>query len=113
MMNIKQPFDRCGLRPSSSKGAGLIEILIALTVLAIGLLGVLSLQANGLNSGQRAVFTTEASMLAEDMAERILAFGSTGATLSEFNGTNTAVPTVFAQGDCDFPNTCTPAQLAM
>jgi len=93
-----------------NKGAGLIEILIALTVLAVGLLGVLSLQASGLNSGQRAVFATEASLLAEDMAERILAFGSNGATLSEFNGTDTTAPPVFAQADCDLPNTCTPAQ---
>jgi len=75
---------------SKNKGAGLIEILIALTVLAVGLLGVLSLQARGLNSGQRAVFTTEASMLAEDMAERILAFGITGANGAQFTDTNTA-----------------------
>jgi len=102
---------RCYDRPlSTNKGAGLIEILISLTVLAVGLLGVLSLQANGLNSGQRAVFATEASLLAEDMAERILAFGSNGSILSEFNNTDTTAPPVFAQADCDSPNTCTPAQ---
>jgi type IV pilus assembly protein PilV len=37
---------------------------------------VLSLQANGLNSNQRAVFITEAQIIAQDMADRIMAFGS-------------------------------------
>lgn len=62
----------------SQAGSGLIEVMVSLLILGVGLLGVLSLQANGLNSGQRAHFTTEANFLAQDMANRILAFGSRG-----------------------------------
>ncbi len=69
--------------PSESKGAGMIEVLVSLLILAVGLLGVLSLQANGLNSNKRAEFVTEAQILAEDMASRILTFGS---TVSNGNG---------------------------
>jgi type IV pilus assembly protein PilV len=57
-------------------GAGLIEVMVSLLILGVGLLGVLSLQANGLNSNQRAIFVTEAQILAQDMAERILSYGS-------------------------------------
>ncbi|MEO0443492.1 MAG: type IV pilus modification protein PilV [Pseudomonadota bacterium] len=64
------------IRKKLQKGAGIIEVMVSLLVLAIGLLGVLSLQTNGLNSNQRAAFVTEAQLLAEDMASRILAFGS-------------------------------------
>jgi type IV pilus assembly protein PilV len=60
------------------RGSGLIEVMVSLLILGVGLLGVLSLQANGLNSGQRALFATEANFLAQDMASRILAFGSRG-----------------------------------
>jgi type IV pilus assembly protein PilV len=65
----------------SQTGAGLIEVMVSLLILAVGLLGMLSLQANGLNSNQRAIFVTEAQLLAEDMAGRLLAFGS-----RDFNG---------------------------
>lgn len=57
------------------RGAGMIEVLVSLLILAVGLLGVLSLQANGLSSNQRALFVTEAQLLAQDMADRIMAFG--------------------------------------
>lgn len=61
---------------SKQTGAGLIEVLVSLLILGVGLLGVLSLQSNGLNSGQRAVFVTEAQILAQDMADRIMGFGN-------------------------------------
>ena len=67
---------KCLLPVSSQRGSSLIEAMVSLLILGVGLLGVLSLQANGLNSGQRAMFTTEASFLAQDMASRILAYGS-------------------------------------
>ena len=56
------------------RGVGLIEVLVALFILAVGLLGVLAMQANGLKSNQRAEFSTEAYMLALDMADRIQAY---------------------------------------
>jgi len=58
------------------QGIGMIEMLVALVLLGVGLLGALSLQANGLQSNQRANFVTEAHFLAQEMADKILAYGS-------------------------------------
>lgn len=68
------------------QGAGLIETMVSLLILGVGLLGVLSLQANGVSSNQRAIFVTEAQILAQDIADRIRAFGDDGlgARNSEF-----------------------------
>jgi type IV pilus assembly protein PilV len=71
---------------NQQKGAGMIEVLVALTILAIGLLGVLSLQTQGLQSNQRALFASEANILAFDMADRILAHGISGADLGQYGG---------------------------
>lgn len=65
-------------------GASMIEVLVSLIILGVGLLGVLSLQANGMSSSQRATFVTDAQLLAQDMADRILAFGSNEASLADF-----------------------------
>jgi type IV pilus assembly protein PilV len=71
----------------SQKGAGFVEVLVALFILAIGLLGVLSMQSTGLGSNQRAMFTSEVSLLAADMADRIKSFGVEGAVAAgEYNG---------------------------
>lgn len=59
-----------------SGGSTLIELLVALFVLAIGLLGVLAMQTTGLKSNQRAEFMTEAHMLASDMLNMIVAYDS-------------------------------------
>jgi type IV pilus assembly protein PilV len=58
---------------ASHRGSGLIEVMVSLLILGVGLLGMLSLQANGLNGNQRANFVTEAQLIAQDMADRIIA----------------------------------------
>ena len=59
-------------------GSSMIEVLISLFVLAVGLLGILSLQINALKSVQRGLFTSEAQLLAAHMADNILAHGTLG-----------------------------------
>lgn len=56
-----------------ARGAGLIEVLIALFVVAIGLLGIASLQFMSLRSNFEAVQRTTASLLAQDIIERMRA----------------------------------------
>ena len=78
------------------KGAGFIEVLVSLTILAIGLLGVLSMQVTGLTSNQRALFATEVNLLVSDMADRILAYGPAGANDGEYHALSTSNVNVLA-----------------
>ena len=54
-------------------GFTLLEVLIALLILSIGLLGLASLQTNGLRSNQMASMRTTATQLAYDIADRMRA----------------------------------------
>lgn len=78
--------------PYRSRGFTLLEILIALVILSIGLLGIAALQGVGLRSSHGAYLTSQASLLAYDIADRIranpgmIALGGSIAT---------------ADGDCD------------
>lgn len=53
------------------KGFNLIEVLIAMVILSIGLLGVAGLQLTGVRSNQSSYFRSQASSVLNDMAERI------------------------------------------
>lgn len=59
--------------PHASRGFSLFEILITVTVVGIGLLGLAGLQFAGLKASNQAQDATYASQLAQDAAERILA----------------------------------------
>jgi type IV pilus assembly protein PilV len=63
------------LRASSAATAGytLIEVMVALVVLSIGLLGVAGLQLVGLQRNLSASSRTQASYLAEDIIDRMRA----------------------------------------
>ena len=60
-------------------GSTLIEVLVALLIMAVGLLGMASLQILSLRSTYDAYLRTQASILAVDMVERMRAGGSEGA----------------------------------
>lgn len=57
----------------SNAGFGMIEILVSLLVLAIGLLGLASLQTTGLTQSSETRNRSQAILLADDMFERIRA----------------------------------------
>jgi type IV pilus assembly protein PilV len=73
--------------PRRSGGFTLLEVMIALLVLSIGLLGIAALQGVGLRSSHGAYLTSQASLLAYDMADRIRANPRTPA---DYNGFDTA-----------------------
>lgn len=54
-------------------GAGLIEVMVALLVLAIGLLGFAAMQTQGIAQGQKAYLHSQAIFAAQDMVERMRA----------------------------------------
>lgn len=55
------------------RGVGLIEVLITLVILAVGLLGVASLQFIGSFSNKEALARTQAVLVTEQMTERLRA----------------------------------------
>lgn len=54
-------------------GFTLIEVLVALVIFAIGLLGIAALHIESLNAGRTALNRTQAVELASDLADRIRA----------------------------------------
>jgi type IV pilus assembly protein PilV len=81
----------------------LIECLVALVVLAIGLLGMAGLMIQGLRNGHDALLRTQAVNLVTDMAERIRANpAGAGAydctTYASGPSTRNCAPTVSAAG---------------
>lgn len=59
--------------PRSCSGISLIEVLIALVVLSVGMLGIAALYVESLRSGRSALTRSQAVVLAADMGERIRA----------------------------------------
>jgi len=58
---------------SRQNGFTLVETLVALVVLAVGMLGIAGLYVEGLRLNRTAIYRTQAVELAADMAERIRA----------------------------------------
>lgn len=59
--------------PPRASGFSLIEVLIALVVFSIGLLGVAGLQMSGLRANHSSALRTQTTYLAYDMADRMRA----------------------------------------
>jgi type IV pilus assembly protein PilV len=80
------------VRSARQRGMTLIEILVAIVVLSIGLLGLAGLQLKGLQVGQGSIYRWQAAMLAEDMADRIPAdpVGAQAGSYAYTGGTPTA-----------------------
>ena len=73
--NMPQRKSHAAPFSSATRDAGftLLEVLIALVVLSIGLLGLAALQSTGLRSTHGANLVSQSSILAYDMADRIRA----------------------------------------
>ena len=59
------------MRSNTQSGFTMVEVLVALVVLAIGLLGIAALYLSSLQAGRTAVYRTQAISLAADLADRI------------------------------------------
>lgn len=66
MSAVNQQINRLKFR-----GFSMIEVLIALVILAVGILGVASLQGNALRSNYGAHLRSQATTIAQDMVERL------------------------------------------
>lgn len=74
------------------KGSSLIEVLVSLFVLAIGLLGILSMQVKSIQFSQSADTYSRAMNLANDIAERMRTNPKNAATYAS-EATPTTAPT--------------------
>lgn len=91
----------------------LIEVLIAMLVLSLGLLGLAGLQARGLRNNVSAYNRGQATQLAYDMAGRIRANVVEAKVSASSNPATSAYETATAkaQGGCNSAPGCTAAQL--
>lgn len=94
------------LRSRTQAGFTLIEVLIAVLVLSIGLLGLAALQTSGLGMNHSAYLRSQATILAADMADRMRANRDALGAYDNSGGTPAAV------GACGVPPGCSEAQLA-
>ncbi|WP_150304150.1 type IV pilus modification protein PilV [Pseudomonas saliphila] len=83
----------------SQRGVSLLEVLIAVLVLAIGVLGAASLQLNAVRYSASAGHTTHASFIAYDMLDRMRA-----------NAADLASYATSVSGACD-PDAAAPASI--
>ncbi|MEK1941182.1 MAG: type IV pilus modification protein PilV [Pseudomonas sp.] len=92
-----------------AKGFTLIEVLIALVILAIGLLGMSSLMMTSMQSSQSAYLRSQASLLAYDLTERMRANvdRATGSNDYQISAGTTSVTNPGCTGGL-----CTPTQQA-
>lgn len=84
-------------------GFSLVEVLIALVVMSIGMLGIAGLYVESLQAGRTSSFRHNAVTLASDIADRIRANPTAGVEYQLAGGNNNCV-----LGNVD----CTPAQMA-
>jgi type IV pilus assembly protein PilV len=104
-MNSDFSLAHCPPSPARMRGMGLMEILIALLVVAVGLLGIASLQFMSKRSSFEALQRTTASMLAQDIVERMRANYK---GLDSYAGTLEATPIILGGGTITSPPTpCT------
>ena len=94
-------------------GFTLLEVLIALLVLSVGLLGLAGLQTRGLATGHNAYLRSQAVLLAQDMAERIRV--NTNYVFSTESSSDNNYSIDYGQdlgsGDC-VNNGCNPTEIA-
>jgi type IV pilus assembly protein PilV len=88
-------------------GFSLLEVLVAIIVLSLGLLGLAGLQAASLRNNQIAYYRAIATQQTYDMADRIRA-NQAGVAAGAYNNLAAIIP---ADPDC-VTNTCTPALMA-
>ena len=105
------------LRCHSQRGAGLIEVLVAVVILAIGLLGMAGMTASSIKFNQMSRMRGTGVLLVNDLAERarvnVLGFDA-GGYASAADKQYSFSPTLTSESGCFdlVDNKCTPEQMA-
>lgn len=101
---------------SSQKGFSMIEMLVALLIFSIGLLGIASLQTRGQQFNHAAYLRTQATFLAYDIMDRMRANADTvdgngNADDGGYELDRASCPTSLSNA-CDGSSNCSPDALA-
>lgn len=90
------------MRTTQQAGSSLVEVMVALFVLAIGLLGILAMQSKSMQFNQSAHVYSQAVYLANDIAERIrMNPGQASAYAGDYDGVPQTSSTTCTAGGCD------------
>jgi type IV pilus assembly protein PilV len=110
MTELKFPLVPCPPFKAMKINAGftLIEVLIAMLVLAVGLLGLAGLQATSLKNNQSAYNRSQATQLAYDLTDRMRANAAAKATFT----TITPIGTAVVKANCETTTSCSIADMA-
>lgn len=104
-MNPEKNHQQSGRR---QHGFSLVEVLIALIVMSVGMLGIAGLYVHGLQAGRTSLFRHHAVTLAGDVADRIRANPNGAAAYVDVANPSPAPGTDCVGGGV----VCTPAEMA-
>lgn len=85
-------------QPVRQRGFSLVEVLIALIIMSVGMLGIATLFVQSMQAGRTSMFRHHAVTLAGDVADRIRANPRAGIAYAGIGGDNGCVDT---GNDCD------------
>lgn len=97
-------------KPSRQRGVSLIEVLVAVMIFSIGLVGLAGLLIMATRSNQAAYLRTQVTFLAHNMADRMSA-NPMAVWDGSYNSTGYPVATTVTT-KCDNSSPCTPDNLA-
>lgn len=97
----------------TNAGFTLIEVLIAMIILAVGLLGLAGLQATSLRNNQSAYNRSVATQLAYDIADRMRANHTYAKKLAGNLYVTTTTPPTSGKANCTSITGCVPADMAL
>ena len=108
---LRRRGPRAAPRRKRPRGVSLVELLVAVLVMGVGVLGVVGLLATTMQGNRSALLGAEAALLAEDMIDRVRAnAGGSGAT-ALYGGLGLGDPPS-APPDCGAVE-CTSGQMAV
>ena len=120
-MEMQMELSKTGVVPmlpahnhlESDKGFTLIELMVAMTIFAFGMLGLAALQGIGLKYNSNAYERSQAVIFASDMADRIRAsIDGTGVSFTNYNGIVSPAVAPAPATCTGAGNACTAAEMA-
>lgn len=101
-----------GSKQKAQVGVGLLEVLVALILIAIGVLGYVALQVRAMDASSEALSKSQAIMIMRGLAENIRVNSSQASQYPAFVRSYSNYSSTTAAPTLCFNAACTPSQLA-